>query len=173
MANNKKRYLIFAFQLVAAAVLAAVDQLIKKAVVSEIKGKGDIVVIKNAIALSYSENTGAAFSAFSNLTMLLSVITLIMLIAITAYLFFAKIENKAVNIAAAMVLGGGVGNLIDRFAQGYVVDYIKTLFVDFPIYNFADILVTVGVVIIVVYLIYSIIKDEKKKKSGEAADGNS
>lgn len=165
---NKKRYLIFTLQLVAAAVLALVDQVIKTVVVNNIKGGDDVVLIPKVIALSYAENTGAAFSAFSDSTVLLSIFTLVLLIGGTVYLFFAKIESKLVNIAAAMVLGGGVGNLIDRFAQGYVVDYIKTLFVNFPVYNFADIFVTVGVGIIVVYMFYAIIKEEKEKKRSQA-----
>lgn len=170
MANNKKRYLIFVLQLFAAAVFAAVDQVIKSLIVSHMKGNGDIVLIKNILALSYAENTGAAFSAFSNSTAVLSAITLLMLVGITVYLFFAKIDMKIVNFAAAMVLGGGIGNLIDRFRQGFVVDYIKTLFVNFPVYNFADILVTGGVFILVIYLIYAMIKEEKDKKQEKSED---
>lgn len=170
MANNKKRYLIFVLQLIAAAVLAAVDQVIKSLIVSHMKGNEDVILIKNVLALSYAENTGAAFSAFSGSTFVLSVITLLMLVGITAYLFFAKIDNKIVNVAAAMVLGGGIGNLIDRFRQGFVVDYIRTLFVNFPVYNFADILVTVGVFILVIYLVYAMVKEEKEKKQGTNED---
>lgn len=175
MTENKKRYFVFAVQLAAAAMLVIIDQLIKKAVVSGIKGKDDILLIKNVIYLTYTENTGAAFSAFSNSTMLLSYVTLAMLIAGVVYLFFAKIKSKIINISAAMILGGGAGNLIDRFAQGYVVDYIGTAFIDFPVYNFADILITVGVALLCVYLIYDIMKEDKRKKQPkeENADGNS
>lgn len=175
MSENKKRYFVFALQIVAAAVLTVIDQLIKKAVVSGLKGKEDITVIKNVIYLTYAENTGAAFSAFSNSTMLLSVVTLIILLAGVVYLFFAKINSKIANIAAAMILGGGSGNLVDRFAQGYVVDYIGTAFIDFPVYNFADILITVGVALLCIYLIYDIVKEEKRKKQPkeDAAGGNS
>lgn len=172
--NKKKKYIVFLLQLVAAAVLALVDQLIKKAAVTSLKGQDGIVLIKNVLGLTYAENTGAAFSAFSDSTITLSVVTLLMLVAVVAFLFFAKISNKAVNVGVTMILGGGVGNLIDRFAQGYVVDYIETLFVDFPVYNFADICVTVGVAIVCVCLIYDMIKEEKQKKNAkeEAAHGD-
>ena len=76
------------------------------------------------------------------------------------------------NVCAVFILAGGAGNLIDRFAQGYVVDYIKTLFIDFPVFNFADILVVVGVFVVCGYLIYDFIREEKQKKR-EKADGNS
>lgn len=164
MTKNKKRYLIFSLQLIAAAVLALVDQLIKKAVVGQLKGQSPVVLIPHVIGLRYAENTGAAFSAFSQSTRLLSVVTLVMIVAVIVYLFFAKIENRLINSCVVCIVGGGIGNLIDRFAQGYVVDYVETLFVNFPIYNFADILVTCGVAVLCVYLIYTSVRDGRRKK---------
>ena len=171
MAKGKK-YIIFAVQIISAAVLVFVDQLIKKLAVDNLMGKEDIILIKNFIGLSYAENTGAAFSMFSDSTMLLSVVTLLMILGGVVFMFFGKIEGKLMNICAVMILAGGAGNLIDRFANGFVVDYIKTLFIDFPVFNFADILVVVGVFVVIGYLIYDIIKEEKQKKK-EKADGNS
>ncbi len=167
-----KRYIIFTVQIAAAAVLTVLDQIFKKLAVEHLMGKEDIVLIKNFIGLSYAENTGAAFSAFSDSTMFLSVVTLVLLLGGVIFLFLGKIEGKLLNICAVLILAGGAGNLIDRFAQGYVVDYIKTLFIDFPIFNFADILVVVGVFVVCGYLIYDIIREEQQKKK-EKADGNS
>lgn len=169
---KSKKYIVFSAQIVSAVVLVLIDQWLKKLAVVHLMGKEDIVLIKNFIGLSYAENTGAAFSAFSDSTMFLSVITLILLLGGVVFLFFGKIEGKILNICAALILAGGAGNLIDRFAQGYVVDYIKTLFIDFPIFNFADILVVVGCFVVCGYLIYDIIREEKQKKK-EKADGNS
>lgn len=166
-----KRYIIFSVQIVAAAVLTFIDQILKKLAVEHLMGKEDIVLIRNFIGLSYAENTGAAFSAFSDSTMLLSVVTLVLLLGGIVFLLLGKIEGKLLNICAVLILAGGAGNLIDRFAQGYVVDYIKTLFIDFPVFNFADILIVVGVFVVCGYLIYDIIREEKQKK--EKADGNS
>lgn len=171
MAKGKK-YIIFAVQIISAAVLVVVDQLTKKLAVDNLMGKEDIILIKNFIGLSYAENTGAAFSMFSDSTMLLSVVTLLLILGGVVFMFLGKIEGKLMNICAVMILAGGTGNLIDRFAHGYVVDYIKTLFIDFPVFNFADILVVVGVFVVIGYLIYDIIKEEKQKKK-EKADGNS
>ena len=66
-----------------------------------------------------------------------------------------------------MIISGGIGNLIDRIARGYVTDYIKVLFIDFPVFNFADILVTCGSFLLIIYLIRDIYNDRKKKKNGE------
>ena len=167
-----KRYIIFAVQIISAAVLVIVDQFIKKLAVDNLMGKDDIILIKNFIGLSYAENTGAAFSMFSDSTMLLSVVTLLLILGGVVFMFLGKIEGKLMNICAVVILAGGTGNLIDRFSNGYVVDYIKTLFIDFPVFNFADILVVVGVFVVIGYLIYDIIKEEKQKKK-EKADGNS
>ncbi len=172
ISDKKKRYLIFAVQMVSAAVLVLADQLVKKAAVENLKGQEDIVLIKNFLGLTYAENTGAAFSAFSNSTMLLSVFTLILLVAGVIYLFLGKLTGKVKNICAVCILAGGTGNLIDRFSQGFVVDYIETLFIDFPVFNFADILVVCGVFVLCGMLIYEIIVEEKQKKKGQT-DGNS
>ena len=171
MAKGKK-YIIFAFQIVSAAAFVLVDQLIKKLAVDNLMGKDDIILIKNFIGLSYAENTGAAFSMLSDSTMLLSVVTLLLILGGVVFMFLGKIKGKLMNICAVMILAGGTGNLIDRFANGFVVDYIKTLFIDFPVFNFADILVVVGAFVVIGYLIYDIIKEEKQKKK-EKADGNS
>lgn len=170
--TKSKRYIVFAVQMLSAALLVLLDQCLKKLAVEHLMGKDDIILIKNVIGLSYAENTGAAFSAFSDSTQMLSIVTLILLLGGVIFLFLGKIEGKLLNVCAVLILAGGAGNLIDRFSQGYVVDYIKTLFVNFPVYNFADILVVVGVFVVCGYLIYDIIREEKQKKK-EKEDGNS
>lgn len=183
MADNKKSkintFLRIVCQLFTIIILVAVDQVVKKAAVANLQGKEPKVLIKNIIGLTYAENTGAAFSFMSNSTTLLSVITLVLLLAGAAALFTGKIRGKLLSVCAVLIISGGTGNLIDRFAQGYVVDYIETLFIDFPVYNLADIFVTCGVFVVCIYLIYDMIREEKQKKAassasyGDSADGNS
>lgn len=170
--KTKKRYIVFVLQIAAAFTLALCDQVIKSVVTAKIPKGTHIDVIKGVIGLTYTRNTGAAFSIFSDSTLALSIVTLIMLIALVVYLFLSGFESRTFNIAAAMILGGGTGNLIDRFAKGYVVDYIETLFIDFPIFNFADILVTVGVITVCIYLIYDIVREEKEKKKSKNEHGD-
>ena len=170
--NKSKKWIYFLIQMVSAAVLVFVDQWIKKLAVEHLMGKEDVILLKDFLALSYAENTGAAFSAFSDSTMMLSVMTLLLLVGGVVFLLLGKVQGKLMNICAVLIIAGGAGNLVDRFAQGYVVDYIKTLFIDFPVFNFADILVVVGCFTLMGYLIYDIIREEKLKKK-EKADGNS
>lgn len=168
----KKRYIVFSVQMLIAAVLIAADQWFKLLATEHLAGEEDIVLIKNFIGLSYAENTGAAFSMFSDSTLMLSVVTLIIMLAGAVAFFMMKTHNKIIDTCAVMIFAGGVGNLIDRFRLGFVVDYIRTLFIDFPVFNFADILVVVGCFSLSGYLIYDIIREEKQKKR-EKADGNS
>ena len=109
---------------------------------------------------------------FSDSTMLLSVVTLILMICGVVAFFVMKTHNRIIDCCAVLIIAGGAGNLIDRFRMGYVVDYIKTLFIDFPVFNFADILVVVGCFSLCGYLIYDIIREEREKKKGKT-DGNS
>ncbi len=164
MSGKAKRYIISSVQILCAAMLAFADLLIKKEAAKALMGKDDIILIKNVLALSYAENTGAAWSMFSDSTKLLSVVTLILLVAVAVYIFSGKLHGKIKNTGVVFVLAGGMGNLWERIAKGYVVDYIKTLFIDFPVFNFADILVVCGVFIICTALIIEMIKDEKQKK---------
>lgn len=170
--KDNKKYLFFVVEMAVAAVLVLVDQLIKSAVVKTLKGQSDIVIIKNFLGLTYAENTGAAFSSFSESTTMLSIVTLILLIGFAIYMFLGKLNGKIKNVCAVCIISGGTGNLIDRFKQGFVVDYIETLFVDFPVFNFADMLVVCGVIVLCAVLIYEIVAEEKQKKQ-ENNNGNS
>ncbi len=154
----------------AIAAIAAADQLIKLAVLaSSLVSGGIYTVIPDILQLRYVENTGAAFSLFSGKTELLSVFTAAVLLAGFVLIFTNKIKSKLVLASVVMLMGGGLGNLIDRVFRHFVVDYIEVLFVDFAVFNFADCFVTVGEFILIGYLLYDIIKDFKKGR--QKADG--
>lgn len=154
----------------AIAAIAAADQLIKLAVLaSSLVSGGIYTVIPDILQLRYVENTGAAFSLFSDKTEMLSVFTAVVLLAGFVLIFTNKIKSKLVLTSVVMLMGGGLGNLIDRVFRHFVVDYIEVLFVDFAVFNFADCFVTVGEFILIGYLLYDIIKDFKKGR--QKADG--
>lgn len=152
------------------AAIAAADQLIKIAVLNSSLVSGEVsTVIDGFLQWRYVENTGAAFSLFTGKTALLSVFTAVVLL-VGFYLIFAKkIKSKVALASVVMLMGGGLGNLIDRVFRHFVVDYIEVLFIDFPVFNFADCFVTVGEFLLVGYLIYDIVRDYKK--AGQKADG--
>ena len=153
--------------LVSIAVLTAADQIIKYFVEQNLAGADCITVIKGFLGFEYTENTGAAFGSFSNSTTVLSIITGVIILAGIIAIILKKIKGGFLLTVSVMIIAGGLGNLIDRLSKGYVVDFIKTLFIDFPIFNFADILVTCGAFMLMGYLIFDAYRDYKKKKSKE------
>lgn len=100
-------------------------------------------------------NTGAAWGLFSGSTAALGVVSLAVSAAVAVLAVrFAPRSNALLVLGAALVAAGGIGNAIDRFALGYVVDFIEASFIDFPVFNVADIGVTCGVVLAVVALAF-------------------
>lgn len=154
-----------AVTVLAVLVLVIIDQIIKFVVLKYLEPVGSFVLIKNFLSLTYIENTGAAFGSFSEHTVLLSVFTAVVLIVGLIYILSGKIKSKLMLACSVMIISGGLGNLIDRIFRGYVIDYIEPLFVNFAVFNFADILVTVGATVLIIYLIYEILTDSKNNKT--------
>lgn len=99
-------------------------------------------------------NTGAAWGMFDGATQALGVFSLAVCVLLALYVFvWAPDSSRGVAFGAGLVIAGGIGNAVDRFAQGYVVDFIETTFIDFPVFNIADIGVTCGVVILFAALV--------------------
>lgn len=131
------------------------------------------VIYPNVIGLfefRLAHNTGAAWSIFSDSTFILGVFSILVCIALAVYLFAVR-KCKAhllEIIGLALVFAGGLGNAFDRFAYGYVVDFIHTTFMNFPIFNVADIGVTCGIALFFIgSLLYLPNIDEKDDESGE------
>lgn len=146
------------------AVLVSLDQIIKLLVIKYLEPIGSLPLIDGFIQLNYAENTGAAFGSFSGYTWILSVFTLVVIVAGLVYILRGKVKFGVEYVCIALILAGGLGNLIDRISRGFVVDYIEPLFIDFAIFNFADILVTCSAVMLIIWMIYGIYKDAKKDK---------
>lgn len=123
--------------------------------------------IKGIIDLVYVENGGGAWGMLSGYTwILISVTAVIMLVCIALMLKYGT-KNKLMFWAMSLVLSGGIGNMIDRIARGgYVVDFLHfTFFRDFPVFNVADIAIVIGAMLLILYFIVSMIKEEKAKKT--------
>ncbi len=161
------RKVILTVQLLSVVLLAAIDQLIKYAVLENLKPLGSVKVIDGFLAWTYAENTGAAFSIFTDNTQFLSVFTAVALLVGLGWLVFSKAHHIIYDICIPLLIAGGLGNLIDRIALGFVVDYIQVLFIDFPVFNFADCLVTCSAIALIVYLIYDLIADMKREKGAK------
>lgn len=147
--------------------LTAADQIIKYFAETGLSATGEIVVIDKLLSWDYTQNTGAAFGSFSQSTTLLSVVTGVVILAGIIAIIMKKIKGKYLLTVSVMIIAGGLGNLVDRISKGYVVDFIKVLFIDFPVFNFADILVTCGAFMLIGYLIWDTYRENNNKKSKE------
>lgn len=138
--------------LLCTAALVGIDQLIKLWAVQVLQPVGTMPLIPHVVELRFVLNPGMAFSLLSGKQLLLIVATTAAM-AVMAYWLFFRCRGKALLQAALiLMLGGGIGNLIDRVLNGVVVDYINLLFMRFAIFNFADICVCVGAGLMVLYI---------------------
>ena len=148
----------------AAAVLVGVDQLIKRWATAVLLPKTAMTLIPGVLELRYFLNDGMAFSMLAGKQKLLIAATSLMLLGVL-WMLFARKLTPLERVAWTLVLGGGIGNLIDRIATGVVVDYVNVLFMNFAIFNFADIWVCVGVGLLMVWVLFDSYFKEKAEKS--------
>lgn len=135
----------------------------------------DMTVIKNILSFTYTENVGAAFSMFSGKVGFLILFSIVFVGIFVAIDILYKEKNWWFNSGVALIIGGAIGNLIDRIFLGYVRDFISFDFIkDFAICNIADCCITVGCVCIAIYFVIVVVKEhkEKKAKSESANLGN-
>lgn len=152
-----------------AVVAVILDQLTKYFVVESIELYGSSEFIPSILSFYHTRNTGAAFSMLSEQRWVYMVLSIVSM-AIIIYLLIREYKRHILlNISLAMILGGGIGNMIDRIRLEYVVDFLKFEFVDFAIFNIADCFVTVGAILLGVYIIFIEPKIYKREQAEKAA----
>ncbi len=162
---------MFLLSLIIAAAAAIADQLIKLAVDRSIELYETRRFIPHIMSLTHIRNSGAAWSIMEGKTWFLILLPLVMIAAALVFIYFNRHGSKLGCISLALVVGGGVGNLIDRVRLHEVIDYLKLELFDFPIFNFADICVVVGAVLFCVYLFF--FDEDGKLEKSKKADKNS
>ena len=118
--------------------------------------------IPGLLQLHYLENSGAAFGSMSGKTVFLSALTAVIFIAGLYMMLAGKIKDNVIYWSAACIIAGGAGNFIGRVSDGYVVDYFEFTFVNFAVFNFADILITVGAAVLVLRTLFTADRNGKK-----------
>lgn len=144
-------------------LIAVLDQVIKYFVSVGIKPVGSVPVIDNILNFTYVENRGVAFGMFSGMRWVFIALTALLICAIIIYMFKRKPQSKLFYVCVALIIGGGIGNLIDRIFYGYVIDYISLSFFS-PVCNFADYCITVGTVLLVIYVLFFSKEFNEQKK---------
>ena len=150
MTNNRKKEIIFyVYSLLIICICVVVDMLLKKATDGKSFG-----LINGVLSVYSTYNTGGAWSIFNDHTIALTIISALFLFAVVVMFVLYKKKNLMFNISCSLIIAGAMGNLIDRIFLGYVRDFIKLDFMNFPIFNFADMCVCVGVVLLCIYMFF-------------------
>lgn len=156
---------------VLAAALVALDQMVKYLVSTNIPLGGSVPFLPHIMDLTYVQNTGCAFSLLEEHTWLLTLISAVMSVVLGAALIKGFFKHPMGKITLSLLLAGAVGNLIDRALYGYVIDMFRTLFMEFAVFNVADICVVVGGIAAAAYYLFLYDKLEGKKDEHTEADG--
>ena len=143
--------------------IIALDQIAKVLVSCYLKGTSGIKAIPYLFDFVYVENTGAAFSMLSESTVLLSIISVIFCIGVLWYWHRKKPKQVMMKTSLTLLFAGAFGNAIDRIFRGYVVDFISTSFMDFPVFNVADISIVFGAITLVIYMMFFDKEDDHGK----------
>lgn len=157
MSNRYKIYRIM-------CILLVIDQIIKIVIRYSINEYQEIKVIKNFFSITYVQNTGAAFSIMKDATILLILLSIIFIIVLNNYIKKQESNFTKIDIISyGLIMGGVYGNLIDRIIHRKVTDYLSfNIFnYSFPIFNFADICIVIGAILIVIDIIF--LKNKNKK----------
>lgn len=142
------------FYLILTTILVVVDQLTKYLTVQNIDLYEVIEIIPNVLSFTYIQNTGAAWSILEGKMWFFYIVTIIVIAFLLYYLYTEAKTNKILGIILSVVLAGTIGNFIDRLVFQYVIDMIKVDFINFPIFNVADMLLTVGVGVLIIFTFY-------------------
>lgn len=148
------------FSLLTIGLLVCIDQLIKVIIQLWLKPLQNVPVVSDVLHLIYVENTGAAFGVLKGSAVIMGAISSVIFIG-GIYLILSKTLDKKLSAnkldiglsyaTVILIMGGGLGNFIDRIAHQYVIDYIAPVFFHFPVFNFADCLITVGLVLFIIW----------------------
>ncbi len=185
---RRKSYMLMVFGILLAVFT---DQLTKCLVVRSMEVGDSIPLIKDVFEIHYIQNSGMAWGMFSGRTSILAILSVIMVLALL-YVYHNIIDGRyyrPLRVLIIFIIGGAVGNLIDRFMLGYVVDFLYFKLINFPVFNVADIYVTMGVILLVLLMLIKYkgkdldvllgdgirledgsYKEKKRKKKGAAAE---
>ena len=134
----------------------ALDRVTKVLATQKLQGKGEVNVIGNVFQFIYTENRGAAFGILQGKQFFFYLITFLVIAAIVYFLIRIPRESiyLPIGIVATFIMAGAIGNLIDRITQQYVVDFIYFRPIDFPVFNVADIYVTLGCIAFAILVLF-------------------
>lgn len=156
MKENKKRSVHYMTALIGTVILIALDQWTKYLAVTRLKGNEPFVIWKNVFQLEYLENRGAAFGLFQNQRGYFYASVAVISVVIIIFYLCSPMQRRFLPLRLCMIgiMAGAWGNCIDRVRLNYVVDFLYFKLIDFPIFNVADIYVTVSTIMLVILVCF-------------------
>ena len=161
-----------------AVLCVAADQITKYLAYANLHPDGSVDVIKGVLRFTYVENRGAAFGSLSDHRWVFLVFSTLLIIALMGYTVWRHVKKRpmewSLRISAGLLIGGGIGNMIDRIALGYVIDFID--FCAFPdlwmwVFNGADSFVCIGTALLMIWILLSDRKKEPEKINEDTESG--
>ncbi|MBR2634015.1 MAG: signal peptidase II [Clostridia bacterium] len=147
-------------------LIVILDQLSKYFATLYLEGGAAYTVIHGFLSFRYNENRGAAWGILADQRWVFMTVSTAAILAIVGYLFYTRKEKKnpLFLLSLCFFCGGGIGNMIDRVYLGYVVDFLRFDFIEFPIFNVADSFITVGAALMFLYIFYDLYREYKKSR---------
>ncbi len=152
--------------LVISAIVVVIDQIIKYFVVLYLPSAGTVNAVPYILDLNYVENRGVAFGMFKDMRWFFVVFTAVIIGVLFYIILKKKFNSKLFYISSALIIGGGIGNMIDRIYYGFVIDYLQLSFFS-PVCNFADYCITVGTILLAIYFIFFSDAFKKENENGK------
>ena len=159
--KKDSKWIYLGIDFLCVVLLLLFDQFTKKLAVSHLKDNKAFVLWKNVFELDYLENRGSAFGLFQNKKVFLLLVGVVFVIIILAVLYRVPKGKKYLPLHAllSLLIAGGLGNMVDRFLQGYVVDFFSFVLIHFPVFNVADIYIVVSTFLLA-FLFFFYYKEE-------------
>lgn len=169
---TKKHVVLYLIELFLSGLYVAFDLLTKHFIFMPIdsgaKVSDDFIHIDGVIRFVAVHNTGSSFGMFRDNNTALAIFSCVLIAGIAVFLFFvASNKSKLFKASIILILAGGIGNLVDRFAFGYVRDFVYFELIDFAVFNFADSALVIGTVLLIIFVVFFYRPDDSKKKKPE------
>lgn len=160
----KKKIKYIVIELVLVGIVLAIDLLTKHFIYQKVYDYGKITLIKGTLSFIAVQNTGASFGIFKDSTTLLTIISAISVLGMLIFLIVsAKHRNLLLRSSLILIIGGAMGNLVDRAWLGYVRDFVYFELINFAVFNLADSALTIGTILLIIYVLFYYNKEEATK----------
>lgn len=161
LSRAKRNILMNVYFLVTAILVLVADQVTKSLIIERVPENSSIEIIRGLLYITHVKNSGAAFGMFQGYTNILAIISMVAIALIIILKVILKLNFAFYNVSLGFILGGAIGNLIDRYFMGEVTDFINLSFI--PVFNIADFSLIIGFCLLVIIIIREYFKKEKSR----------